>query len=471
MSIAIMHFEDSMLVASCAFLLELCGLSASKMRIDIAVLKRISSFYKSSENNDNLRQLSPKGSVFHAISHEGDVAESLARALADEYLHKDSPVVASETGAPSKRPSRALMLVLHHLEKASLPQLVDGNTYGSWLLTGNGDGNELRSHRKAASQHWTLVTSFCRLHQLPLSTKYLAVLARDNDWIEFLSEAQIGGYSFDTVVQVASKEFSDPRLRLHMLTVLRGMHSKKKASSASYLDTLEKSSCTSFPDENVCVPVELFQILAECEKQKCPGEALLMKAKELSWSILAMVASCFHDVSPLSCLTVWLEITAARETSSIKVNDIASQIADNVGAAVNATNALPVGDRVLTFHYNRQSPKRRRLITPISLDSSASAMSDVSSTSISEKNFDSQGKTAEGERKVEFSGCVHVVSDSEEGPASLSKMVAVLCEQQLFLPLLRAFEMFLPSCPLLPFIRALQLWLSTIEMVLVFKSH
>lgn len=97
-----------------------------------------------------------------------------------------------------------------------------------------------------------------------------------------------------------------------MLTVLRGMQSKKKASTALFLDTLEKGSETTFPDENMCVPVELFQILAECEKQKCPGEALLRKAKELSWSILAMVASCFLDVSSLSCLTVWLEITAAR---------------------------------------------------------------------------------------------------------------------------------------------------------------
>lgn len=145
-----------------------------------------------------------------------------------------------------------------------------------------------------------------------------------------------------------------------------------------------------------------------------------------------------------------------RETSSIKVNDISSQIADNVGAAVNATNTLPVGDRVLTFHYNRQSPKRRRLTTPVSLDSSASVMSNISSTSTREKIFDSQGKTTEDERKAEYPGSVNVASDSDEGPASLSKMVAVLCEQQLFLPLLRAFEMFLPSCPLLPFIRALQ---------------
>ena len=60
------------------------------------------------------------------------------------------------------------------------------------------------------------------------------------------------------------------------------------------------------------VPMELFALLAECERQKNPGEALLTKAKDLRWSLLAMVASCFSDVSPISCLTVWLEITAAR---------------------------------------------------------------------------------------------------------------------------------------------------------------
>ncbi|KAK4264830.1 hypothetical protein QN277_025955 [Acacia crassicarpa] len=453
--LAIMHFEDDMLVASCAFLLELCGLSASMLHVDVAALKRISSFYKSSECNDNLRQLSPKGSVFHAMSHEGDVTNSLARALADEYLHKDSLGNSNKAGSPSKQPSRALMLVLHHLEKASVPREVDGNSCGSWLLSGNGDGFELRSQQKSASQHWSLVTNFCRMHLLPLSTKYLAMLARDNDWIGFLSEAQIGGYSYDAVFQVASKEFSDPRLRLHMLAVLRGMQLKKKASS-SCSDTLEKGCESTFPDESICIPVELFQILAECEKQKCAGEVLLMKAKELCWSTLAMIASCFPDVSPLSCLAVWLEITAARETSSIKVNDIASQIADNVGAAVDATNALPAGDRMFTFHYNRQSPKRRRLMAPTLLNSSAFAIFNISSTSMGEKRFDSQGISSERKKKVEDSASANVSSDFDEGPESLSKMVAVLCEQQLFLPLLRAFEMFLPSCALLPFIRALQ---------------
>lgn len=182
-----MHFEDSILVASCAFLLELCGLSASMLRVDIAALRRISAYYKTSENNESSRQLSPKSSAFHAVSCEGDIIESLARALADEYLHQDVASIAKQKKILSSRngrkSSRALMLVLQHLEKVSLPNVVDGKTCGSWLLSGNGDGIELRSQQKAASQHWNLVTVFCQMHQLPLSTKYLAVLARDNDWV------------------------------------------------------------------------------------------------------------------------------------------------------------------------------------------------------------------------------------------------------------------------------------------------
>ncbi|XWS29439.1 hypothetical protein CRYUN_Cryun24cG0029700 [Craigia yunnanensis] len=451
MPFAITYFEDTVLVASCAFLLELCGLSASMLRVDVAALRRISFFYKSIENKENFRQLSSKCSAFHAATHDDNIMESLAQALADECMHGDSSGNSKKKGSlilvSSKQPSRALMLVLQHLEKASLPQLSEGKTCGSWLLTGNGDGTELRSQQKAASQYWSLVTVFCQMHQLPLSTKYLAVLARDNDWVGFLCEAQIGGYSFDTVFQVASKEFSDPRLKIHILTVLKSMQSRKKASSQSYLD---KRSESPFPEENVYIPVELFRVLADCEKQKNPGEALLLKAKDFSWSVLAMIASCFPDVSPLSCLTVWLEITAARETKSIKVNDIASQIADNVAAAVEATNSLPGGSRALSFHYNRWKPKRRRLLESVS----RAPLSEASD--ISTRIFSDKGSSAGEERKIELSEQINVSSDFSEGPASLAKMVAVLCEQSLFLPLLRAFEMFLPSCSLLPFIRALQ---------------
>ena len=66
----------------------------------------------------------------------------------------------------------------------------------------------------------------------------------------------------------------------------------------------------------------------------------------------------------------------------------------------------------------------------------------------------------EEERGQKIDEDVTVSSNSDEVVNSLLRMVAVLCEQHLFLPLLKAFEIFLPSCSLLPFIRALQVCVS-----------
>ncbi|XP_010431915.1 PREDICTED: uncharacterized protein LOC104716225 isoform X1 [Camelina sativa] len=452
--LAVTHFGDSVLVASCAFLLELCGLSASMLRIDVASLRRISSFYKSNDNVDMAQQKSLKGSMFHAVSSEGDLMGSLARALANEYAYPDISSVSKQKYNPNSisgtQPGLPLMLVLHHLEQASLPAVgADRKTSGYWLLTGDGDGSELRSQQTSASLHWSLVTLFCQMHKIPLSTKYLAILARDNDWVGFLSEAQLGGYPFDTVLNVASKEFGDQRLKAHILTVLRYANSKKKAT-ISYSDDIGRGFTCSSTEDGAYVSGELFRVLAYSEKLKNPGGYLLSKAKELSWSILALIASCFPDVAPLSCITVWLEITAARETSSIKVNDITTKIAENIAAAVVSTNSLPTDVRGVQFHYNRRNTKRRRLTAHTSVDLLTSANSLNTSAG---KTFCSHRTEATEDSKAEDSS---VNDDSSDEHASLSKMVAVLCEQRLFLPLLKAFELFLPSCSLLPFVRALQ---------------
>lgn len=111
----------------------------------------------------------------------------------------------------------------------------------------------------------------------------------------------------------ASEEIRDPRLKMHILTVLRSMQStRKKANSSANLASLGNSEAFLLVDGPNNLSMELFAIIAECEKQKYPGGALLNKAKNMRWPFLAIVASCFPDVSPLSSLIVWLEITAAR---------------------------------------------------------------------------------------------------------------------------------------------------------------
>lgn len=474
--LAIMNYENSVVVAACASFLELCGLPATMLRVDIAALCRISAFYKvsgQSELETGAAVASPETQVDWSNFYGTDVAGSLARALADEYMETGVVVLtkrkidASGKRIPNERPSRTLMAVLQELEKASLmegPRM--SASAGSWLMNGLGDGSQLRAQQRESSERWSLVTTFCNVHQLPISTVYLTTLARDNDWVGFLAEAQSEGCPLETLISVVSKEFTDARLQSHILTVLKGLQSawQKPTSSAGPPSAMS----TSQPDNTLgsigVVPSELFGILAECEHKKHPGTALLSRAKDLRWPLLAVVASCFTDVTPVSCLTVWLEITAARETSSIKVNDAAAHIAFCVGAAVEATNALP--SHLMDFRYNRKNAKRRRLALPEkqeadlggSMGSAVGPKEHVHGSHGMSKIGTSQSKKSSSEIKQKPHGVLNgsISHDGNEEQESLSKMVAILCEQQRFFPLLKAFELFTPSSSLLPFIRFLQ---------------
>lgn len=149
-------------------------------------------------------------------------------------------------------------------------------------------------------------------------------------------------------------------------------------------------------------------------------------------------------------------VVTFRETSSIKVNDISSQIVRNIGAAVKSTNALSIECKSVAFHYNRRNPKRRRYSESESRDHSPVSPSNIPDPSTCPRVTVAEVNTAEKEILIVATEETTIFRDPEEALLSLSNMVAVLCEQQLFLPLLGAFDMFLPSCSLLPFVRFLQ---------------
>ncbi|KAH7442054.1 hypothetical protein KP509_03G068400 [Ceratopteris richardii] len=461
--LAITNFENPVVVASCASFLELCGLPVTMLRIDVAALCRIADYCKTQKSSDLRGDWSNM--------YGNDTASSLARSLADEYvragltllIHKRIDTVGKNQ--QTRKSSQVLMEVLKMLEKASFTdwERSDGSP-GSWLMNGIGDGFQLRGLQKEASDRWSLVTAFCNIHQLPNSTVYLTSLARDNDWVGFLAEAQSEGCPLEVLISVASKEFTDSRLQSHILTVLRSLQTTWQRSTAvSASCTMDSRIRGSLPS-NAAASTELFEILAECEHQKNSGTALLTKAKDLRWPLLAVVASCFMDVTPVSCLTVWLEITAARETSSIKVNDAAAHIANCVGAAVEATNALPESSHVVDLQYNRKSSKRRRLSLHEKHVSEAASTTETTSElrdNLSDMQRNpkvpvTEKKTSEDKDKIHCSPSDVPPYGGKEEQESLSMMLAILCEQQRFFPLLKAFELFMPSSSLLPFIRFLQ---------------
>ncbi|XP_078441670.1 spatacsin carboxy-terminus protein isoform X2 [Wolffia australiana] len=450
--LGILNFHNAGFVAGCAFLLELLGVSSSMLHIDISALQRISLYYKTRRSRAYFGQVEPVDNIFQSLLPEDSHIAPMAKALADNYqkVIDNSAVGQRDSIEFSNQPSGILIYVLHDLEKASLPFRNEFKSCGSWLKNGSGKGIEFRSQQKADSKHWSVVTEFCQMHGLPLSTKYLTFLAKDNDWVGFLTEAQQGGFPIDTVIQTAA-EFGDLRLRRHILTVLRNMESIKRRNESLTTPSTQIFSEMTSVGSGDATPSGLFALLSDCEKQKNPGDVLLQKAKGLQWPFLAMIASCFPGVSPLSCLKVWLEITAMRETSSVKVDDIYSQISRNISAAVKSTNELLESNEAIGFNYDRRKPKRRRYLHSSSLDHSFVHPSDMPHPSMAPKvqvmevNPEGDGRENSPNMAADF-----------ETLRSLSKMVAVLCEQQLYLPLLRAFDLFLPLCSLLPFVRFLQ---------------
>ncbi|KAJ3701358.1 hypothetical protein LUZ61_005063 [Rhynchospora tenuis] len=414
--LAITSFDDSSVVASCDFLFELCGISFEMLRLDINALRRISS---------------------HCNRVDKTLALNLAKGLAEEYLKYDYLELKSQNQNQCQKmpPSKTLVKILQCLEEASLPVIEEEESCGFWLKTGTGDASHLRLKQSEASRYWNLVIDFCQVHHLPISTKYLALLANNNDWVGFLIEAQIGGFSADVVIQVAAKEIKDARLRAHVLSILRSMQSSpKKLDDEGFISANDESNTLT----------ELFAVVAWCEKQKFPGEALLRKARVMRWPLLAIVASCFSDTSSLSCAASWLEITGSR-LSLIEVDKIILEIAKNVGLAVEYTNKLPPESYNFKTSFDRQNAKRQRISEHSSKDSIPASSSDNASVQSSILMLVSQATTANDESEK-----------TEEALNLLAEMVVLFCEKQVFLPLLRAFELFLPLCPLLCLIRSFQ---------------
>jgi spatacsin len=133
----------------------------------------------------------------------------------------------------------------------------------------------------------------------------------------------------------------------------------------------------------------------------------------------------------------------SRETSAIRVNDVFTHVSASVGAAVEATNAQ-LESETHAFDYDRRFPKRQCRV----------ASKDVTAAVKDQKSSAEMGSLEANLRPT--NNLVQEFSARRKEQESLAAMVAVLCEQKRFVPLLRAFELFTPTSPLLPFIRFLQ---------------
>lgn len=143
------------------------------------------------------------------------------------------------------------------------------------------------------------------------------------------------------------------------------------------------------------------------------------------------------------------------------MNDAAAHIAAAVGAAVEATNGLADHFRIVDFQYNRKNPKRRCLQSPERnsasfRDEAATRAGQIQMPVAAKSDLKADDITDSITNQKDQNTNAALQNNIVDEQNSLSRMIVMLCEQQRFFPLLKAFELFIPSSSLLPFFRFLQ---------------
>ncbi|GAQ85863.1 hypothetical protein KFL_002580120 [Klebsormidium nitens] len=428
--LAIRAFDDTRVTSACCAFLELCGVPAAELRVDLRALQRAQRQGAAGDTEDS----------------DGAQLAPLASVLSEAYSASIEDASADVRKVPPPQGTcQAVLNLLERLEGATLSTLAederptsprsrwgrekraskDRGTAGQWLRDGDGEGENRRAAQMETSERWELVTAFCAAHGLPPSAAYLRQLARDDDWLGFLAEAQKEGTAGARLTAIAAESFSDPALKEHVLIVLRSLGGSLGSNS-------EADPVGALPGQNEeAAPTELFAILAECEKGPRPGVVLLEKARELGWPLLAVAASAYEGADIQSCLATWLATMALDVDAPVRPVGEAAAIARAVDGAVRKLNSVvhQSGEK----EHGRPLWKRQR----------------IDADQREEDTLDSEAEPSAGSRSAAESNFASV----EE---ALVETVARLCGRALFLPLLRGLELFAPGSCLAHCVKALQ---------------
>ncbi len=287
--------DDVVVGAALAFTDWLCGADAAHLlRVDVVAARRIVEWRDRSDSDQDPRR------------------------VAHLFLQFGGPLAPSDDlGDPSK-PTSPVFRALRLLEDATLAL-----TLSPAAVAARGSG---------AQSLWSLVTSFCHVHALPLSTGHLCELAQANDWVGLLYEAQTQHFPLWQVRDIVRRHVTSHAVRAHILSALReptrvdagddtiaskdasgdnddnnddddddanedddNDHKLINARSASARDALEGDH------------VVFNAVLAALDADGNKGESLLAQALQTSSTTLAVLASCFpDDVRVLDCVVVFL---------------------------------------------------------------------------------------------------------------------------------------------------------------------
>ncbi|XP_053933216.1 spatacsin [Cuculus canorus] len=264
--LALSFFSVPAVPAACVCFLELLGLDSLKLRVDIKVANVIFSYRSRNEE-----------------SQHNQIRESLVEKLTKSA---DGEKAAAEA-------------VLLSLEEAF------------W------DTVERQGVQKTSSdsrRQWSLVMQFCKLHNIRRSTSYLKECAKCNDWLQFLTQAQLHSYQPDEVIPIL-QEFA-PALQDHLMLALEKLPllcPGPESPENSPARVLESKTTDG-----------LFQILLRCQENASPSRFLLTEGLREHAPVLSVLAACFPDANIVHCLCVWILTTVDDATRVEATNHIHS---------------------------------------------------------------------------------------------------------------------------------------------------
>ena len=201
---------------------------------------------------------------------------------------------------------------------------------------------------------WKLVSVFCRAHGLKTSIALLQELARRDDCITFLHEAQREHFMPNEIVDIVLNNFTDPCLRDHMYIVAQNMASSDAGGKQTQLE--DKAQNTFFNPDRQHVRIEeadailegstskddVFDILFECSRDDHPGLALLDVGLTTKRPQLAVLATCFPETPTLDCLVIWLAVQQCCERVPLSWLPWASSGISNTGSPNSEPDTEPL---------------------------------------------------------------------------------------------------------------------------------
>ncbi|XP_006831763.1 PREDICTED: spatacsin isoform X2 [Chrysochloris asiatica] len=263
-ALGLSSFHIPSIAAACVCFLELLGLDSLKLRVDMKVANRILSYMCRNE----------------------DAQEHLIRECLVEKLFK---LVDGEKATTEE------LLVL-----------VEESTWNSIQQ------QEIERLSSECSSQWALVVQFCRLHNVKLSTSYLAECAKANDWLQFIIHSQLHNYHPEEVKPLL--QYFSPVLEDHLSLAFENLPSL----SNSRMDNDQVcSKSTQELQKNKEHMTDFFGIFLQCSEEPNSWRCLLAEALKQQAPILSVLASCLQDASAISCLCVWI-VTSVEDSVAVE---------------------------------------------------------------------------------------------------------------------------------------------------------